>query len=550
MNATLSTRPGSGRCVSGSPDPADPPASQSCGFGGGADHQEPPASHAPGRRGAGARPRPQSAWRSCYSGPRATSRTGPGMLRGGAEEIDRIVTFPVARRFGLAGWASVEPGGPRRGDRPARWHPGRVVVHLLPGRLGGVPGRRNLRRVRGRRTDRVGGSLCRPAAVARGQGPAPVQGPADDAGRALHRTGCPRGPRVAPGATAQDGTGPAGRGVVDLPRAVHTGDLRIVTVLRRARRARAAAPPVRRGRRSWRSPDSPRRSWSRVAAPPATAGRRPCAGSVRGHRAGQRHLAGLDAGRPLRLDRLRTLVASTCTRDVARRGRPGVDLAGRTTWELRRRRRPRRGRRRWRRGRSSCRAGGARDPTTTCGYGSQARRGWSTARAIERMASMVPGRGREGGSLGAPVPIDGFANGWRVAAECRQARFAFAPSGWPMPPRGLRRGLPGHACRAAGRRAATPALRGYGRADRCGARSRPRPGPATFAARRARGGAGRGGRGLVLLRRARRCRGLRGGRCPAGGRDLGGGVSSRSRRWHSPPFPSSTSSIRRRRWAA
>ena len=30
-------------------------------------------------------------------------------------------------------------------------------------------------------------------------------------------------------------------------------------------------------------------------------------------------------------------------------------------------------------------------------------------------------------SLGAPVPIDGFANGWRVGADCREARFAFAP---------------------------------------------------------------------------------------------------------------------------
>jgi hypothetical protein len=30
-------------------------------------------------------------------------------------------------------------------------------------------------------------------------------------------------------------------------------------------------------------------------------------------------------------------------------------------------------------------------------------------------------------SLGAPVPIDGFANGWRVGAGCREARFAFAP---------------------------------------------------------------------------------------------------------------------------
>jgi hypothetical protein len=30
-------------------------------------------------------------------------------------------------------------------------------------------------------------------------------------------------------------------------------------------------------------------------------------------------------------------------------------------------------------------------------------------------------------SLGDPVPIDGYANGWRVGADCREARFAFAP---------------------------------------------------------------------------------------------------------------------------
>jgi arabinofuranan 3-O-arabinosyltransferase len=38
-------------------------------------------------------------------------------------------------------------------------------------------------------------------------------------------------------------------------------------------------------------------------------------------------------------------------------------------------------------------------------------------------------RGRSGGerSLGAPVPIDGYANGWRVGPDCRQARFAFIP---------------------------------------------------------------------------------------------------------------------------
>jgi arabinofuranan 3-O-arabinosyltransferase len=38
-------------------------------------------------------------------------------------------------------------------------------------------------------------------------------------------------------------------------------------------------------------------------------------------------------------------------------------------------------------------------------------------------------RGRSGGErgLGVPVPIDGYANGWRVDPDCREARFAFTP---------------------------------------------------------------------------------------------------------------------------
>jgi arabinofuranan 3-O-arabinosyltransferase len=32
-------------------------------------------------------------------------------------------------------------------------------------------------------------------------------------------------------------------------------------------------------------------------------------------------------------------------------------------------------------------------------------------------------------ALGAPEPVDGYANGWRVDAGCRSARFAFAPNG-------------------------------------------------------------------------------------------------------------------------
>ncbi len=33
-----------------------------------------------------------------------------------------------------------------------------------------------------------------------------------------------------------------------------------------------------------------------------------------------------------------------------------------------------------------------------------------------------------GRSLGTPVPIDGYANGWRVGPGCRHVRFSFAPN--------------------------------------------------------------------------------------------------------------------------
>jgi hypothetical protein len=42
------------------------------------------------------------------------------------------------------------------------------------------------------------------------------------------------------------------------------------------------------------------------------------------------------------------------------------------------------------------------------------------------LAYCRPARGKER-SLGAPIPIDGYANGWRVGPGCRRARFAYAP---------------------------------------------------------------------------------------------------------------------------
>jgi hypothetical protein len=50
--------------------------------------------------------------------------------------------------------------------------------------------------------------------------------------------------------------------------------------------------------------------------------------------------------------------------------------------------------------------------------------GQSYSRGWRAWCSDVSGRER---ALGGPVPIDGFANGWRVDASCQRARFLFAP---------------------------------------------------------------------------------------------------------------------------
>ena len=45
----------------------------------------------------------------------------------------------------------------------------------------------------------------------------------------------------------------------------------------------------------------------------------------------------------------------------------------------------------------------------------------------QRLAGVVHRCRRRERALGEPEPADGFANGWRVDARCREARFAFAP---------------------------------------------------------------------------------------------------------------------------
>ena len=48
----------------------------------------------------------------------------------------------------------------------------------------------------------------------------------------------------------------------------------------------------------------------------------------------------------------------------------------------------------------------------------------SYSRGWRAWCSDARGRERE---LGEPLPMDGYANGWRVRADCVEARFAFAP---------------------------------------------------------------------------------------------------------------------------
>ena len=59
---------------------------------------------------------------------------------------------------------------------------------------------------------------------------------------------------------------------------------------------------------------------------------------------------------------------------------------------------------------------------------SRRRRGWCSAKATRRgggrTCNDASGKERD---LGAPVPIDGFANGWRVVPGCAVASFTFGP---------------------------------------------------------------------------------------------------------------------------
>ena len=200
------------------------------------------------------------------------------------------------------GEAEREPGGLRRGARPACRIPAGWSF-TSSGRLEGVPGRRASSAFDGRRST----AWIAPFVPHRRPWVA-IRAPHPFTARRLTLAPGPHGYAVpvrlrvvASGGVGQDvSVGP--RGVVDLPREVHTRALRVVVLARRARRARGQ--PRRRPSRSARSRCARTRSAasgcgrdlpSHCGALALRSGPSVATARVSGT------IAALDAGRPLRL---------------------------------------------------------------------------------------------------------------------------------------------------------------------------------------------------------------------------------------------------------
>jgi arabinofuranan 3-O-arabinosyltransferase len=343
------------------------------------------------------------------------------------DAIDRIVTLPVSRRFAVGGWASVsaavsDAALDRLAGIPAGWS------FTSSGRFEEVPGRRASSAFDGRRSTAWIAPLVphqRPWVSIRAPHPFTVRrltlapGP--------HGYAVPVRLRVvASGGVGQDvSVGP--RGVVDLPREVHTRDLRIVVLATRPTATGAAAPPaVAVGEVAVRGlapprPDAGGTFASSCGALAVRAGPSVATARVSGT------IAALDAGRPLRLAgcgrRALLDLPSGVSRIVAA---PGATLRA-DHLEL------------------DAPAPAPLPPPVAPGavvrVGTEGDGSRDHVRLrLDRPAWLVYGESYSSGwrawcrnaagkeqSLGAPVPIDGFANGWRVGADCRQARFAFGP---------------------------------------------------------------------------------------------------------------------------
>ncbi|HEX3316752.1 MAG TPA: alpha-(1-_3)-arabinofuranosyltransferase family protein [Solirubrobacteraceae bacterium] len=340
--------------------------------------------------------------------------------------MDRIVTLPVPRRFGLSGWASVSPTAPDPAlDRLAGLAHGWAFASS--GRFEGVPGRRASAAFDGRRSTAWVGpwGSGRPAWLAvRAPHPTTIRrfaltpGPAGYAVPTRVAVAVPGGAsEVAPVSSGGTGT---------LRRPLRASAFRI-TVLAARKTGAAGTPPAvaigEVGIPGLRPPSA------RPTGPIATAcgaitvraGAATATARVIGTR------AALDAGDPLRLAgcgrRAKLALGPGAARVVAPPGavmRPDqLELAAPAPAPL-----P-----------PPASPGSVTSPGTGDGGARQ-----NVRLRMTRPGWLVYGESYSGGwrawcrgasgderSLGAPVPIDGFANGWRVGAGCQEARFAFAP---------------------------------------------------------------------------------------------------------------------------
>jgi hypothetical protein len=342
--------------------------------------------------------------------------------------LERELSLPTTREFAVSGWASVAPDAPDDElDRLAGLPPGWRFTSSS--RFEGVPGRRASSAFDGDPATAWAGD------VARGRGawielsaPRPLRvedlrlarGPAEYAFPARVRV-------LAPGRTPTVAAVGAG-GEVHLPTPVRTRSLRIEVLSVRERRGVAArrrlgAVALGEVQLPGLRPPAPRRGGTfatRCGELRAGAGDRSVPLRVRGS------IAELDAGAPLRLracggrlplQRGRSLLSvppgevmradHLLLHSPAPRPASGASARPRVTATSE-------AGAPGQTGRARLQPDGPAWLVMTQSYS----RGW---RAWCRDAQ---GRERE---LGEPLPIDGYANGWRVGADCVEARFGFAP---------------------------------------------------------------------------------------------------------------------------
>ena len=208
-----------------------------------------------------------------------------------------------------------------------------------------------------------------------------------------------------------------GRGLVVLPRAVRTRELRIDGPARDRAASATAAEARRRDRRDLRPAVRARAARTTFTAP---------CGSARVRSAARRSCCGWTARRP-RSSAGRRCRRGACGAPVTLRSgvtRLSVAAGPLAVDELRLSSPAPAPRGRSRRGAVLDRG--------TAGRGSYSHVRVSVFAPSWLVLGESYDRGWEalcnGRSLGAPVPIDGYANGWRVGAGCRNVRFTFAPN--------------------------------------------------------------------------------------------------------------------------